>query len=98
MVNKHIYSTHIYNSLLINVSVSLIVGEVLLHMTPCSNAQCECFNCTLFGLMKTLDSEQKPNWPIYLPSLVYAYNATPHASTGFQPYQAHVWVQGSNAL
>ena len=45
------------------------------------------FNCTLFGLMKTLDSEQKPNWPVYLPSLVYAYNATPHASTGFQPYE-----------
>ena len=27
------YSTHIYNSLLINVSVSLIVSEVLPHMT-----------------------------------------------------------------
>ena len=51
------------------------------------NAQCECFNRTLFGLMKTLDSEQKPNWPIYLPSLVFAYNATPHVSTGFQPYE-----------
>ena len=31
--------------------------------------------------------EQKPNWPVYLPSLVYAYNSTPHASTGFQPYE-----------
>ena len=54
---------------------------------PHCNAQCECFNWTLFGLMKTLDSEQKPNWPIYFPSLVFAYNATPHASTGFQPYE-----------
>ena len=45
------------------------------------------FNHTLFGLMKTLDSEQKPNWPVYLPSLVFAYNATPHVSTGFQPYE-----------
>ena len=51
------------------------------------NAQCEHFNCTLFSLMKTLDSEQKPNWPVYLPSLVFAYNATPHVSTGFQPYK-----------
>ena len=45
------------------------------------------FNRTLFGLMRTLNSEQKPNWPVYLPSLVYAYNATPHSSTGFQPYE-----------
>ena len=54
---------------------------------PHGNAQCERLNHTLFGLMKTLDSEQKPNWPVYLPSLVFAYNATPHASTGFQPYE-----------
>ena len=33
MVNKHMYSTHIYNSLLVKVSVSLIVSEVLPHMT-----------------------------------------------------------------
>ena len=51
------------------------------------NSQCEWFNHTLFGLMQTLNSEQKPNWPVYLPSLVYAYNATPHTSTGFQPYK-----------
>ena len=37
--------------------------------------------------MKTLDREQKPNWPVYLPTLVYAYNATPHTTTGFQPYE-----------
>ena len=49
--------------------------------------QCERFNRTLFGLMQTLTSEQKPNWPTYLPSLVFAYNATPHMSTGIQPYE-----------
>ena len=54
---------------------------------PCGNAQCEHFNHTLIGLMKTLDSEQKPNLPVYLPSLVFTYNATPHVSTGFQPYK-----------
>ena len=37
--------------------------------------------------MRTLNSEQKPNWPVYLPSLVYTYNATLHSSTGFQPYE-----------
>ena len=33
MVNKHIYSTHMYITLLVNVSVSLMVSGVLLHMT-----------------------------------------------------------------
>ena len=42
---------------------------------------------TLFGLMKTLDSEQKPNWLVHLPSLVFTYSAIPHASTGFQPFE-----------
>ena len=51
---------------------------------PHGNSQCEWFNRTLCGLMHSLDQEQKPNWPIYLPSLVYAYNATPHSITGFQ--------------
>ena len=37
--------------------------------------------------MRTLTKEQKPNWPSYLPSLVFAYNATPHTSTGIQPYK-----------
>ena len=53
---------------------------------PRGNSQCERFNRTLFGLMHSLDQEQKPNWPVYLPSLVY-YNATPHSTTGFQPYE-----------
>ena len=54
---------------------------------PRGNAICKRFNRTLFGLMRTLTEEQKPNWPTYVPSLVYAYNSTPHALTGFQPYE-----------
>ena len=54
---------------------------------PRGNSLCEQFNRTLFGLMRTLTKEQKPNWPNYLPSMVFAYNATPHASTGLQPYE-----------
>ena len=60
---------------------------LLLPYNPHGNLQCERFNRTLFGLMHSLDQEQKPNWPVYLPSLVYAYNATPHSTTGFQPYE-----------
>ena len=51
------------------------------------NSQCERFNQTLFGLLKFLNKEKKPNQPQHLPSLVFAYNMTPHSTTGFQPYE-----------
>ena len=54
---------------------------------PRGNAQCERFNWTLFDLLHTLSKEQKADWPVYIPSLVFAYNAIPHSTTGFQPYQ-----------
>ena len=54
---------------------------------PHGNAFCERFNRTLFGLLKTLKAEEKANWSSHLPTLVFAYNATPHVSTGYQPYQ-----------
>ena len=54
---------------------------------PSGNAFCECFNRMLFGLLKMLKAEEKADWPSHLPALVFAYNATPHASTGYQPYQ-----------
>ena len=54
---------------------------------PQGNAQCERFNQTLFDLLHTLSKVQKADWPVHLPSLVCAYNATPHSTSGFQPYQ-----------
>ena len=54
---------------------------------PRGNAFCEHFNQTLFGLLKTLKAEEKADWPSHLPALVFAYNATPHTSTSYQPYQ-----------
>ena len=41
MVNKHMYSIRMYISLFVNVSVSLIVSEVLPHMTLTIKKYCE---------------------------------------------------------
>ena len=54
---------------------------------PCGNSHCKRLNCTLQNLLKALPKEQKPNWPAHLSALMFAYNATPHSTTGNQPYQ-----------
>ena len=51
------------------------------------NAYCERFNHTMIGLLTSLSKEQKDNWPLHLPSLVFTYNAMPHSTTGYQPYE-----------
>ena len=53
----------------------------------CGNAPTERLNCTLIGLLKSLPKEQKSNWLLHLPSLMFAYNAMPHDTTGYQPYE-----------
>ena len=40
----------------------------------------------LHDLLKTVDKEQKANWPLHLSSLLFAYNAMLHSVTGYQPY------------
>ena len=51
------------------------------------NAQCKQFSCTMIGLLTSLSKEQKDNWSLHLPSLVFVYNVTPHSTTGYQPYE-----------
>ena len=76
-IMKHLYALYGY----------IMQESTTMPYNPCGNAQCEWFNRTMMGLLTSLSKEQKDNWPLHLPSLVFAYNATPHSTTGYQPYE-----------
>ena len=50
------------------------------------NGQVERFNQTLLKMLGTLEEYQKSDWKTHVPTLVHAYNAMFHDSTGFSPY------------
>ena len=53
---------------------------------PEGNGQVERMNRTIYGLLRTLDEEKRNKWHLYLQSLVFIYNSTPHSVTEISPY------------
>ena len=53
---------------------------------PMGNGQCERFNQTLLKMLGTLEEYQKSDWKAHVPTLVHAYNATFHDTTGYSPF------------
>jgi len=52
---------------------------------PWSNGMVERSNKTIKAILRALNALEKDNWDELLPYVYMAYNATPHASTGFSP-------------
>ena len=53
---------------------------------PIGNGMTERFNSTLLNMLGCLTQDQKADWKKYVPTVVHAYNATRHESTGFSPF------------
>ena len=53
---------------------------------PEGNGQVERMNRTIYGLLRALEEEKRNKWHLYLQSLVFIYNCTPHSVTQFSPY------------
>jgi hypothetical protein len=54
---------------------------------PSTNGQVERFNKTLCTMLSMFINEHQNNWDELLPYVIYAYNTTPHSTTGYSPYQ-----------
>ena len=53
---------------------------------PMGNGITERFNRILISMLGTLQQDQKSDWKINIGSLVHAYNAIKHETTGFSPF------------
>ena len=71
-------------------SLEQLTGIPRSHTTPyhpMGNAQCERFNQTLLGMLRTMAENQKANWKNHINKMTFAYNCTKNESTGFSPFE-----------
>ena len=78
----------------VNATIARLAQRMdILHQTttpynPQSNGAVERYNATLIdSLRKYVFEENQMNWDFYLPSVLFAYNASKHASTQFTPFE-----------
>ena len=53
---------------------------------PQTNGMVERLNRTVKETLRKFINENQTNWDVFLPSVVFAYNTTPHSSTVVSPY------------
>ncbi|XP_072033312.1 uncharacterized protein [Amphiura filiformis] len=53
---------------------------------PMTNGMCERFNGVLKASLRKMCEERPRDWDRYINALLFAYRETPHASTGFSPF------------
>ena len=54
---------------------------------PMGNAQCEQFNKTLLGMLRTMADNEKSRWKNHVNKMVFVYNCTRNDATGYSPYE-----------
>ena len=89
MVFLHVHTGHSFDNEIMSHLFAMygVEQSVTMPYNLHGNAPMDRLNHTLIGLLKSLSKEQKSNWPLHLPLLVFAYNAMPHDTTGYQPYE-----------
>ena len=54
---------------------------------PQTNGQVERFNATFAAQLAKYSATSRSDWDLFLPSIIYAYNTSVHASTHLTPYE-----------